>query len=108
MSDLTEPADQLYTELATLIHTWGLELGFQQVGIADTNAGAHERHLQRWLEQGYHGDMKYMSQHGIKRSRPADLIHGTTRVISVRMDYLVENSRIQETLHAQQIGYVSR
>jgi len=98
----------LYTELAKLIQTWGIELGFQQIGITDTKPGRHEHHLKRWLEQGFQGEMKYMSQHGIKRSRPAELIPGTLRVISVRMDYLPRDSKIPETLGAKQIGYVSR
>ncbi len=34
--------------------------------------------------------MDYMQRHGSKRSRPAELVEGTVRVISVRMDYLPE------------------
>ncbi len=100
--------DHLYTELAKLIHTWGVELGFQQIGITDTEPGDHEHHLKRWLEQGFQGEMEYMSRHGSKRSRPAELIPGTLRIISVRMDYLPADSRIPETLGAREIGYVSR
>ena len=100
--------DPLYTDLAKLIQTWGLDLGFQQIGITDTKPGRHEHHLRQWLEKGFQGEMKYMSQHGIKRSRPAELIPGTLRVISARMDYLPHDSKITETLGAQQIGYVSR
>ncbi|MCZ6502643.1 MAG: tRNA epoxyqueuosine(34) reductase QueG [Gammaproteobacteria bacterium] len=100
--------DLLYTDLAKLIQTWGVDLGFQQIGITDTEPGKHEHHLKRWLEQGFQGEMKYMSQHGIKRSRPAELIPGTLRVISVRMDYLPRDDKILETLGARQIGYVSR
>ena len=100
--------DNLYTDLAKLIHTWGVELGFQQIGITDTEPGDHEHHLKRWLEQGFQGEMEYMSRHGSKRRRPAELIPGTLRIISVRMDYLPANSRIPETLGAREVGYVSR
>ncbi len=76
-----------YTALAIKIKEWGKELGFQAVGIADINLHAAEEHLLEWLAQGFHGEMDYMAKHGAKRSRPAELIPGTLRVISVRMDY---------------------
>ncbi|MCE9551732.1 MAG: DUF1730 domain-containing protein, partial [Betaproteobacteria bacterium] len=76
-----------YTALATKIKEWGKELGFQAVGIADINLHDAEERLLEWLAQGFHGEMDYMAKHGAKRSRPAELIPGTLRVISVRMDY---------------------
>ena len=77
-----------YIELAKQIKRWGRELGFQQVGITDTDLAIYEKKLQQWLDAGFHGEMSYMEKHGSKRSRPADLIPGTIRIISVRMDYL--------------------
>ena len=77
---------------------WGRELGFQQVGISDVELGEHEAHLQRWLEAGYHGEMDYMAAHGSKRSRPAELVPGTLRVISLRMDYLPGDTRMAQVL----------
>jgi epoxyqueuosine reductase len=75
-------------QLAADIRQWGKTLGFQQLGITDTNLADHELHLNAWLDKGYHGDMSYMERHGTRRSRPAELVPGTTTVISVRMDYL--------------------
>jgi epoxyqueuosine reductase len=74
--------------LAARIKAWGIELGFQQLGITDTRLGSHEKLLQNWLQKGYHGSMGYMERHGTRRSRPAELVPGTVRVISVRMDYM--------------------
>ena len=37
--------------------------------------------------------MDYMAKHGAKRARPAELVPGTTRVISVRMNYYPEHAR---------------
>ena len=74
--------------LARAIKDWGAALGFQQVGIADTDLGEAEVRLRRWLAEGRHGDMAWMARHGSKRTRPAELQPGTVRVISVRMDYL--------------------
>ena len=53
--------------------------------------------------------MDYMHKHGTKRSRPDELIEGTTSVISVRMDYLPENIEDAEAiLNQKDIGYISR
>ncbi len=82
-----------YRALATRIKEWGRALGFQAVGISDTDLRDAEAHLQQWLAQGYHGEMDYMAKHGVKRSRPAELIPGTLRVISVRMDYYPPNAK---------------
>ena len=70
------------------IKAWGRALGFQQVGISDVDLSQHEDKLLEWLNNGYHGSMDYMAAHGLKRARPAELVPGTVRVISVRMDYL--------------------
>lgn len=74
--------------LSQTIKDWGRELGFQQVGIAGLDLASHEAHLERWLAAGYHGEMDYMAAHGSKRSHPEELVPGTLRVISLRMDYL--------------------
>ncbi|MFP6805955.1 MAG: tRNA epoxyqueuosine(34) reductase QueG [Pseudomonadales bacterium] len=100
--------NQIYNLLAKNIHIWGEELGFQQVGIADTQLEQHESHLKSWLQQGFHGEMNYMSLHGNKRSRPAELISGTYRVISLRMNYLPENDEIKKNLSLSKNAYVSR
>jgi epoxyqueuosine reductase len=78
--------------LAAKIKQWGMELGFQQVGITDTDLTEAENHLHLWLQQGFHGDMKYMARHGSKRSRPDELLTGTVRVISARMDFLPDSN----------------
>ncbi len=74
-------------ELKRCIQLWSRELGFQQFGVAGVDLGEDEAHLRDWLAQGQHGDMEWMARHGDKRSRPAQLLPGTLRVISVRMDY---------------------
>ena len=73
--------------LAQRIKHWGREIGFQAVGIADIDLSAAEPRLLEWLRQGFHGDMHYMSRHGVRRARPADLVPGTVSVICARIDY---------------------
>jgi epoxyqueuosine reductase len=76
-----------YAALANRIKTWGRELGFQAVGIADAHLEAAEPRLLEWLARGWHGEMEYMARHGALRARPAELRPGTLRVISCRMNY---------------------
>ena len=96
-------------QLAQKIKTLGESLGFQQVGITDTELSDAEIQLNRWLDAGLHADMDYMHKHGTKRTRPAELHNGTVRIISCRMDYLPEpmkqtNERMADPIQA----YISR
>jgi epoxyqueuosine reductase len=96
-------------QLATEIKRLGLELGFSKVGIAATNLEADERRLERWLELGRHGTMSYMQRHGRKRSRPAELVPGTVRVIAARMSYWPDGARdARAALADTTTGYVAR
>jgi epoxyqueuosine reductase len=70
------------------LREWASELGFSQIGVTDVNMPEVEAGLQAWLQNGFHGDMAYMQAHGVKRARPAELVPGTLRVISARMNYL--------------------
>ena len=95
--------------LARRIKKWGTKLGFQQLGITDTQLASHEKLLNKWLKKGYHGSMSYMELHGTRRSRPAELVPGTLRVISARMDYLTDAARpAKELLEEPEKALVSR
>jgi len=97
-------------ELADSIRQWGSELGFDRVGITDTDLTQAEQQLQAWLDDGMHGEMEYMAAHGLKRSRPELLHPGTLRVISVRLDYWPEASMDHaiQLLDSAEQGYISR
>jgi epoxyqueuosine reductase len=94
--------------LAQSIKQWGRELGFQKVGIAGVDLAADEQRLAAWLAQGRHGTMQYMERHGTRRTRPAELVPGTLRVVSARMDYRVEGAEPEAVLADPLLGYVSR
>ena len=95
-------------QLAQDIKQWGLSLGFQQVGICDTDLTPEEPRLQAWLDKQYHGEMDWMARHGMMRARPHELLPGTLRVISVRMNYLPAKAAFASTLKNPRLGYVSR
>jgi len=87
----------------------GLELGFEQVGVADVDLSNAEGRLAEWLDRQFHGSMAYMAKHGTKRSRPDELVPGTIRVISVRMNYLGEDqAKARGLLDHGSKAYVSR
>ena len=86
-----------------------LTLGFGALGVASIDIPEDERHLLRWLADGFHGEMGYMERHGLMRSRPQLLAPGTVRVVSVRMDYWPSEARAAESVLADSgRGYVSR
>ena len=70
------------------LREWAHELGFSQIGVAGVDLSSAEPGLRDWLAAGFHGSMGYMAAHGMKRARPAELVPGSLRVITARMDYL--------------------
>ncbi|MCD4621064.1 tRNA epoxyqueuosine(34) reductase QueG, partial [Proteus mirabilis] len=94
--------------LAQNIKRWGTELGFQQTGICDTDLSLEEPRLQAWLDKQYHGEMAWMAKYGMTRARPHELVPGTLRVISVRMNYLPTDAAFARTLNNPEQGYISR
>ncbi|AMH16977.1 iron-sulfur cluster-binding protein [Hafnia paralvei ATCC 29927] len=103
---MTHPLD--LNQLAQHIKQWGQSLGFQQVGICDTDLSVEEPRLKAWLDKQYHGEMAWMERHGMMRARPHELQPGTLRVISVRMNYLPAHAFFAKTLKNPQLGYISR
>ncbi len=98
-----------WTALAVALVQWGSELGFEEVGIADTDLAIEEAHFQRWLAAGRHGSMEYMARHGTARSRPAELVPGTLRVITARMNYLPQDAEDPATaLATGERAYIAR
>jgi epoxyqueuosine reductase len=95
--------------LLTDLRRWSQELGFARLGVAHIDLAADEAHFLDWLSAGFNGEMAYMSRHGLKRSRPAQLIPGTVSCVSVRMDYWPEDAADAEaTLADRSVAYISR
>jgi epoxyqueuosine reductase len=107
-------SDQQDALLANL-HEWGTSLGFSQIGVTDVDLAHAEAGLLAWLNNGFHGTMDYMARHGLRRARPAELVPGTVRVITARMDYLprdtaegwqaIEWQRLADPQHAALASY---
>jgi epoxyqueuosine reductase len=98
-----------FAALKASICEWAGALGFQKLGVAGIDLRAAEARLRDWLQRGYQGDMEYLARHGTHRSRPDELLPGTLRVLSARMNYLPPDARDpEEVLQATELGYVSR
>jgi epoxyqueuosine reductase len=103
------PATLDRAALLSAIRGWAKELGFTGLGVACIDLPADEAHFLEWLRSGFNGEMDYMSRHGSKRTRPAELIPGTVSCLSVRMDYWPDEAADAEsTLADPTVGYVSR
>ncbi len=98
-----------FSKLAQDIRIWSKELGFDAIGITNTELSEHETRLMNWLDAGYHGEMHYMDQHGTKRSRPDTLLPGTIRIISTRINYQTPDAIDEEAvLNNPKQAYISR
>jgi epoxyqueuosine reductase len=97
------------SRLRTRLEELARELGFEQVGVAGIDLAEDEANLERWLAEQRHGGMAWMSRHGRMRSRPAELVPGTLRVISVRMPATAPDARpAAEVLGDPGKGYIAR
>src|ERR1700732_3947335 len=101
------PLDQ--AALLADLRRWSMELGFARLGVARIDLARDEAHFRDWLRAGFNGEMAYMSRHGTKRTRPAELLPGTVSCISVRMDYWPEDAAdAAATLGDGKVAYISR
>ena len=105
-SNLT--ADELFA-LRSRLDVLAAAFGFDQVGVAGIELPADEANLARWIAEGRHGGMHYMARHGTKRSRPYELVPGTLRIISVRMNSTAPDAAAAgDVLTDGRRGYVAR
>ena len=109
MTPSSTNSKQTMAELAVKIKQWGKDVGFDYIGISDIDLNQHESYLEKWLAKGMHGEMAYMHKHGSKRSHPEELVDGTKKVISVRLDYAPsEIDSAEAVLQESDTGYISR
>ena len=97
-----------YIALASRIRALAQAAGFQRFGISGVDLADDELHLRDWLAQGLHGSMDWMARHGDKRTRPAELVPGTLRVLSVGLDYGQDEAAAWDNLRDGERAYVAR
>jgi epoxyqueuosine reductase len=95
--------------LLTDIRGWAAELGFARIGVANIDLGEDEARFLDWLRAGFAGEMGYMSRHGAKRTRPAELVPGTVSCISALLPYWPAQAEdARHVLADPAAAYVSR
>ena len=73
-----------------------LALGFDFCGIAQATALSEDaKRLEKWLAQGFHGDMQYMEKNFDLRIDPRKLVPGAKSVITFLKNYYPTNSDLQ-------------
>src|ERR1700730_17829187 len=108
-SAMTGPAGVDLDALRRELSERARALGFDALGVASIDIPEDERPLLKWRKDGCHGEMHYMQRHGVMRSRPQQLLPGTVRVVSARMDYWPAGSRdARAVLDDPHLAYVSR
>ena len=108
LSPTSALTSQQLADLAINIKQLASEFGFADCGITDTDNESAGQRLEQWLDLGYHADMDYMSKHGSKRYRAAELVPGTKRIICLRMDYLDPKLTTLSTLEDAEQAYIAR
>lgn len=79
-----------------------------QVAITDTDVSAHIQAYRDWIARGYHGKMGFMARNQELREDPKLLHPNTLRIISVRMNYLIEDAGFAHALKDPNLAYISR
>ena len=97
-----------YAALLTEIRAAAAALGFADLAVADIDLSHYRRHLERWLADGFHGEMGYMARNVEKRLDPSALEPYAARVISARIDYLPPDTQPLEILRSADRAYISR
>jgi epoxyqueuosine reductase len=69
------------------VRAFARQLGFDLVGITTADAPKHSAQFQRWLADGFHGEMAYMSRNAGKRVSPQQVLAGARSIIVVGMNY---------------------
>lgn len=90
------------------LRQWSNELGFSGLAVSRANLEQDQQLMQRWLQQGLHGEMDYLARNHDLRSDPALLMPKTLSVISVRMPYWPQAQPAKTVLKQPEQAYISR
>jgi epoxyqueuosine reductase len=96
----------LKQKYSQLIKAEALRLGFSTCGIAKADFLEDEApRLERWLKDGYHGEMQYMENHFDMRLDPRLLVDGAKSVISLSYNYFPEQQQNSDSYKLSKYAY---
>jgi epoxyqueuosine reductase len=70
-----------------LIKRRAVELGFDAAGVSGLEPIPHADALDRWLEAGRAGTMRYLHRQAARRKQPATILSGATRAVVLTRNY---------------------
>ena len=89
-----------------LIKTKASAFGFQSCGISKADFLEEEApHLEKWLKNNFHGEMKYMENYFDKRLDPRLLVEGSKSIISLSYNYFPEEKLQNENFKIAKYAY---
>jgi epoxyqueuosine reductase len=96
-------------DLATLAKRRAAELGFEACGITDLADSGAAGALDKWLAQGFHGEMRYMARQAPIRREPARAWPAAKSVVVVLHNYYQDQPVVRDQYriarYAQGIDY---
>lgn len=94
------------TNPAEFIKQEAKRLGFLACGIAKAEFLSEEApRLEKWLQQGFHGEMQYMENHFDKRLDPRLLVDDAKSVISLAYNYYPEQQQNNDSYKISKYTY---
>lgn len=94
-------------EIKALLKTWAAELGFDELRVTDTDVSGYVERHRSSIEQGLHGEMRYLERNQELRYYPRNLVPGTQRIICARMSCLPPVAT-RERLLSKTRAYIAR
>ena len=89
-----------------LIKQTAVSLGFEFCGIAKAVFLEDDaRRLEKWLQQGMHGNMHYMENHFDLRTNPAKLVPGAKSVITLLLNYFPLQQQNSSEIQVSKYAY---
>ncbi|MDH5433004.1 MAG: tRNA epoxyqueuosine(34) reductase QueG [Gammaproteobacteria bacterium] len=84
------------------------QYGFQDARVSDTATDKYMPAYKEWIAKGYHGDMYFLEENQKLREFPEKLHPDTTRIISLRYDYLSDKANFLLPLKDPNLANISR
>ncbi|CAL2081999.1 tRNA epoxyqueuosine(34) reductase QueG [Tenacibaculum sp. 190524A02b] len=93
-------------QYSAFIKTQAKRLGFLGCGIAKADFLEEEApRLEKWLQNGFHGNMHYMENHFDKRLDPRLLVEGSKSVVSLSYNYYPEEIQKEDSYKISKYAY---
>ena len=91
---------------AQIIHNLARKCGFDYCGISKAEELTNDAvNLEKWLNKGYHGKMKWMENHFEKRIDPTKLVPDSKSVISLLFNYCPNTNLDEHNLRISKYAY---